>query len=210
MVPSLVGLVANKLAEEFNKPAFVWGKDGNGKIKGSCRSNGTASVVTLMDAIPHVFEEYGGHHMSGGFCVDDAAIYTLSEALNTACRTLGNKGEVHQEVVVDATLSLSDITQTFLKEQKSLAPFGMQNPKPLYLFENILPKTVSEFGKAKEHTKLIFDTGGLTDEAIAFFMKPKDFKKVPKVGERINLYAHVEQSFFMGKIQTRLRIVDIV
>lgn len=207
--PSLVGLVANKLAEEYNKPAFVWGKDGNGTIKGSCRSNGTTSVITLMDEVARFLDHYGGHHMSGGFGVGDAHIHTLGEALNGAFRALGEKAQVNQEIVIDAKLSLSDITHAFLKEQKSVAPFGMKNPKPLYLFENILPKTVSEFGKVKEHTKLVFDTDGLGGEAIAFFMKPEDFKKVPKVGERMDLYAHVEQSFFMGRMQTRLRIVDI-
>ncbi len=208
--PSLVGLVANKLAEEYNKPAFVWGKDGNGIIKGSCRSNGSVSIVALMDEVAPFLEHYGGHHMSGGFGVSDTHIHTLGEALNVAFTALGEKAMVHQDVVVDAELSLSDITHGFLKEQKSIAPFGMKNPKPLYLFENVSPKSVAAFGKVKEHTKLIFDTDGQAGEAIAFFMKPEDFKKVPKAGERINLYAHVEQSFFMGRMQTRLRIVDIL
>jgi single-stranded-DNA-specific exonuclease len=47
--PSLVGLAANKLAEEYNRPAFLWGKDGNGMFKGSCRSGGDVSVVRLME-----------------------------------------------------------------------------------------------------------------------------------------------------------------
>jgi single-stranded-DNA-specific exonuclease len=46
--PSLVGLAANKLAEEHNRPAFLWGRDGNGVIKGSCRSGGEISVVKIM------------------------------------------------------------------------------------------------------------------------------------------------------------------
>ncbi|MEK7184606.1 MAG: DHH family phosphoesterase, partial [Patescibacteria group bacterium] len=47
--PSLLGLVANSLAEEFNKPTFLWGRDGDGVIKGSCRSGGTVSVVDIMN-----------------------------------------------------------------------------------------------------------------------------------------------------------------
>lgn len=208
--PSLVGLVANKLAEEYNKPAFVWGKDGNGSIKGSCRSNGRASVIALMDGVALSLNHYGGHHMSGGFGVGDEHIHTLGEVLNDAFNALGEKAMVNEDSIVDAELSLSDITHGFLKEQKSIAPFGMKNPKPLYLFKNILVKSVAPFGKAKEHTKLAFDTDGLGGEAIAFFMKPEDFKKVPKAGEHIHLYAHVEQSFFIGRMQTRMRIVDIL
>ena len=80
--PSLVGLVANKLAEEHNRPAFLWGKDGNGMLKGSCRSGGSVSVVKLMEVIPEIFHEFGGHHMSGGFTVKEEQIHFLSDRLN--------------------------------------------------------------------------------------------------------------------------------
>lgn len=207
--PSLVGLVANKLAEEHNRPAFVWGRDGNGVIRGSCRSGGATSVVILMDATALSFLEYGGHHMSGGFGVHDDHIHLLSEVLNQAFVTLKEKASVPEEVVVDARVSLSEVSKLFVNEQSRVAPFGMGNPKPLYLFENVQPTAVTVFGKAKEHTKLSFETDGIAKEAIAFFMMPEDFKIEPKVGKKINLYAHVEQSFFMGRAQTRLRIVDI-
>jgi single-stranded-DNA-specific exonuclease len=208
--PSLVGLVANKLSEEYNRPAFLWGRDGNGIIRGSCRSEGITSVVALMNEISHVFLEHGGHHMSGGFGVHEDHIHTLSESLNTAFITLGESAHIDSEIIVDAQLSLNDITRIFLKEQSLLAPFGMGNPKPLYFFENVIPKEVSAFGKTKEHTKLTFDTEGIASEAIAFFTLPADYKNEPKAGKPLNLYAHVEQSFFMGRMQTRLRIVDIV
>lgn len=207
--PSLVGLVANKLAQEYNRPAFLWGKDGNGVIKGSCRSNGQTSVIVLMNAVAESFHEHGGHHMSGGFAVHDSHIHTLSEVLNTAFASAGETARVNTEVAVDATLLLEQVNQTFLRELASLAPFGTGNPKPLFIFKNIVPKEVSVFGKVKEHTKLTFDTQGAAKEAIAFFMMPEDFTREPKTGERVTIYAHVEQSFFMGRMQTRLRIVDI-
>lgn len=208
--PSLVGLVANKLAEEYNRPAFLWGRDGNGNIRGSCRSDGQTSVIALMDEVSSVFGEYGGHHMSGGFGVHEDHIYTFGNALNEAFVAIGDKARIDLETIVDLSLPLDEINTTFLKEQSLLAPFGMGNEKPLYLFEKVIPKEVSIFGKVKEHTKLLFDTKGSAREAIAFFTMPTDFKKEPKAGEPVNIYAHVEQSFFMGRLQTRLRIVDIV
>ncbi len=75
--PSLVGLAANKLAEEYGRPAFLWGTDGNGVYKGSCRSGGSVSVVKLMQAVSHVFIESGGHHASGGFSVKEEHIFTF-------------------------------------------------------------------------------------------------------------------------------------
>jgi hypothetical protein len=97
-----------------------------------------------------------------------------------------------------------------LDEQKMLAPFGMDNAKPLYKFTGVIAKEVTVFGKTKEHTKLLFDTKGYAREAIAFFKLPTDFTVDPKVGTPMTILAHLEQSHFMGRLQTRLRIVDIV
>jgi single-stranded-DNA-specific exonuclease len=207
--PSLVGLVANKLAEEYKRPTFLWGRDGNGVFKGSCRSDGFTSVVTLMNEVSHVFIEHGGHHFSGGFGVHEAYIHTFGTAINDAFLKMGEKARFETQTPIDAILTLEDVNRIFLQEQSLLAPFGTGNPKPVYLFKKVVPKEVGIFGKSKEHTKLIFDTQGLAREAIAFFMMPNDFQKEPQAGKSIDVYAHVEQSYFMGRMQTRLRIIDI-
>ena len=87
-LPSLVGLAAGNLAETHQRPAFVWGRDGNGVIKGSCRSGGTVSVIDLMTAVKDELIDYGGHHQAGGFSLEQARIHTLGEALSNACLAL--------------------------------------------------------------------------------------------------------------------------
>lgn len=208
--PALVGLAAGKLADLYKKPAFVWGRDGNGTIKGSCRSDGTASVVELMRAAPDSFTEYGGHHFSGGFSVVEDKIHTLSKELNEAWAALGSKAIVEVEEMIDAELSLDDINQAFVRELQAIGPYGVGNKKPLFRFTNVSPHSVDLFGKTKEHTKLSFETNGGTLEAINFFTKPEDHKKTPEVGKSHTLLAHVEESFFMGRKQLRLRIVEIL
>lgn len=208
--PSLAGLAANSLAETYRRPAFIWGRDGNGVVKGSCRSEGSSSVVTLMNAATHLFLEHGGHHMSGGFSVRDEHIYTFGDTLNTTYRDLGTAAVVQEEQMIDAELALTDIASPLLRALASLAPFGMGNPKPLFSFREVTPVRVDVFGKAKEHLKLVFDVNGRDVEAIAFFATPTSFAVEPAVGQAVTLIAHVEQSFFMGRMQIRLRIVDIV
>jgi single-stranded-DNA-specific exonuclease len=207
--PSLVGLVANKLAEEHTRPAFVWGRDGNGKLKGSCRSGGTVSVHALMEVVAEHFHEYGGHHFSGGFGVQEAAIHTLPKALCEAFETLGAQAVIPNELLVDYVCGLDALTTEVFRIQQQLAPFGAGNPKPLYLVSAVA-ETVEVFGKGKEHTKLTFKTRGVAREAIAFFKQPEQFSVVPVAGQRLQLLAHLESSSFMGRTQTRLRLVDIV
>lgn len=207
--PSLVGLTANKLAEEYNRPAFIWGRDGNGVIKGSCRSGGDISVVRLMEEVPELFIEFGGHHASGGFSVVEDKIHVLSDSIIAAYEKLGAKAKVSEPLLVDMELALNDFSKLLLNAQRKCGPFGCANHKPLYLVRNVLPSEVVLFGKAKEHTKLVFETTGIAKEAIAFFKTPDQFAVSPAVGKTISLLVHLEESFFMNRMQTRLRIVNI-
>ena len=208
--PSLVGLVANKLAEEYKRPAFLWGRDGNGIIKGSCRSDGTVSVVNLMAAMPEVFSEYGGHHQAGGFAVVDQYIYDLPKRFSEAYESLGEAALVDEEVLIDASLTLEDITPELLRVHRTLAPFGLGNEKPLYEFKNVIPRAVEQFGKGKDHLKLLFTGLAGEIEAIAFYKTPADFHATPEAEKPLHLIGHIEESFFMGRTQTRIRIIDIL
>lgn len=208
--PSLVGLAANKLAEEHNRPAFLWGRDGNGAYKGSARSGGSLSVVSIMAAAPQLFVEFGGHHMSGGFTIRPESIHTFAEDLQQAFVTTGEAARITLPHQVDMEITLEGITRELVAAQRQCGPFGCDNHKPLYLIRDVRPAQVTIFGKGKEHTKLSFDARGLAREAIAFFRTPTQFSVVPRPHETCTLLVHVEESFFMNRLETRLRIVDIL
>ncbi len=208
--PALVGLAANKLAEEHKRPVFLWGRDGNGVIKGSCRAGGGVSVVRLMEATAHIFQEYGGHHASGGFAVHDDHIHRFQDHMTDAYKSLGAEAVVIEPLQADAVLVLDDVYSEVRTILKAMAPFGAGNKKPLFAFEAVMPLAVEPFGKAKEHTKLLFKTSHGTIEAIAFFTTPAGFTATPVAGATSTVLAHIEESLFMGKRSTRLRIVDIV
>ena len=79
----ILGLVAGKISDQHKRPVFVWGKDENDCIKGSCRSDGSVSVVELMAETKEYFLEYGGHELAGGFTVHNDKIHFLEDALST-------------------------------------------------------------------------------------------------------------------------------
>jgi single-stranded-DNA-specific exonuclease len=73
--PGLLGLVANGIAEEYERPVFLWGREGNETLKGSCRAGGKTSVNDLMHAATDAFIEFGGHAASGGFSIAPEKIF---------------------------------------------------------------------------------------------------------------------------------------
>ena len=214
--PSLLGLVANNLAEDYGKPAFLWGRDGDGVIKGSCRSGETVSVVDLMHkASAGTFSQYGGHAASGGFAVSNEAIHHLDDHLNAAFDLLAKKDKVIDPDFIDMELLLDDVNWNSYGSIEKLAPFGVGNKKPTFIFRNIKIAGVKEFGKEKNHLELNFKKeNGQSVNAMGFFMTAEQFKnkkgEAIKTTDLIDLIATMEKSMFRGRTELRLRIVDIL
>jgi len=229
--PSLLGLAANSCAEEFRRPVFLWGRDGEGGYKGSCRSEGATHVVELMRAVPAgTFSEFGGHHHSGGFGVAGDAIHYLEDRLNAAAHAMNAKAaQVAQDAagahpsvagangdsgdsedMIDLELTLDRVDARFADDIGKLAPFGMGNRKPVFLFRNVSPASVRRFGKASEHIELGFKRAdGSSIAAISFFGAANEWASRVSPGKPVDLIASVEKSMFRGRPEIRLRIVDV-
>ncbi len=217
--PSLVGPAAHALAEEHSCPAFVWGRDGNEKLKGSCRSDGSVNLLELMEATkPGIFLEFGGHKLSGGFTVVPESIHYLEEELSKAYEKIGKRdSENSAEEYADRRSTLEEITWDLYDSLEKFSPFGVGNPKPLFLFEDVEISGVRNFGKDKEksHLELILKRNdGREVSAIKFFAKRdlKGAEQLPVAGKRINLAAHLEKVIptwsSWKNPSLRLRIVD--
>ncbi|HWO07469.1 MAG TPA: single-stranded-DNA-specific exonuclease RecJ [Candidatus Paceibacterota bacterium] len=230
--PSLCGLAANSIMEERGGIAIMWGRDANGKLKGSARSDGQLSVVELFARVAEAFEEYGGHHASGGFTVLHEAVHTLPERLAAAARDLHTSAHEHEaagadpsregraeadpsrhdRVAVDAELVLRDISIGFFKELSRLAPFGVGNPKPLFRVRNARITFARQFGKEMNHTEVtvVCSETGVSHRAFQFFKTPMDFTLAPSPGTAADLLATLEKDSFRGPDRLALRIADIV
>lgn len=209
--PSLLGLVANSLASEAMKPVFLWGRDGaQESLKGSCRSVGAISVTDLMTAVsPGIFTECGGHHLAGGFAVSYESVHLLEDELSRVYDKLSI--EAHDpELLVDATISVSDVTNTFVRDIEKLSPFGTGNPKPLFLVTEAPVRETILFGKTKEHLKInLQKPDGSMLEAVSFFASERLIEK-SRSRSSMSLVANIERSFFLGRETIRLRIEDIL
>jgi len=205
----VLGIVATKIAEHYEKTAFVWGMEGSNVIKGSCRSDGKINVSILMkEAKPDTFIDYGGHELAGGFSVSHDQIHFLEESLlSTYSKALR---AVKDESLLRHRLPLSEVNMLTYDEIAQFAPFGLGNPKPVFLFENVEIISVKLFGKEKNHLEIIVGSENSSPvKAIAFFSTENSFSKNAIKGAFVDLIASFDLSFFGGRKELRLRIVDI-
>lgn len=204
--PGLVGLVASNLVEAYSRTVFVWGRTEDGVIKGSCRSDGSVSVVDLMASVCEgVFDGIGGHEEAGGFSVSSDAIHTLEDELVKVYQSVRKENETN-ELSVDATLLLSEVNWINWNQIEKFAPFGVGNPKPVFLFENVKLAGARFFGKEKTHLELSFENSSV--KAILFFAEDEKYKSLA-VSDLIDVVATMEVNTFRNKRELRLRIVDV-
>ena len=207
----VLGLVAGKIMDEYQKPVFVWGKDENDAIKGSCRSPGSVSVVELMTATSESFLEYGGHELAGGFTVHSEKIHFLEEALSATFHKV-KRETTEDEVVYDVKTDLSAINMKNWRELEKMAPFGLANSKPVFLFPGVKIENIKKFGKngSGEHLEITFsDSSKKVAKGVSFFSGLESFKTPLVAGNSVNLLATLDLSRFRGREELRLRIEDI-
>lgn len=209
--PALLGLVANTIADEYERPVFLWGREGNGSLKGSVRS-GSVHALELMRAAENVFEEFGGHAAAGGFTARETEIFYLEERLGAALAKISEGGQGSGiEARADAAIATEEATEDLLRKLERLAPFGMENPKPVFLFRGTSVRGVSRFGKGEEHLKVRFDSNRGGIDGVAFFAKGALARTAAQLtpGMKANVLGHLERDAFSRGTPVRLRLLDI-
>ena len=135
--PGVIGIVASRLAETYNRPACVVALD-SGIGKGSGRSvPGVGLGAAILAARQAgLLIAGGGHPMAAGFTVTedrlDAFRAFLEERIAGEIETKG----LVPELRIDGALALEGASWDLVQALEALAPFGQGNPEPVFALAN--------------------------------------------------------------------------
>src|SRR5581483_5168433 len=119
--------------------------------------------------------------------------------------------KVESDRAHDLTITLPEISWTLYKEVSRLAPFGAENPKPIFLLSNIAIASVKKFGKEQNHVEVTLSSEwGQRVRAFDFFKTPESFSHTPESGKSAHVMATLERDSFRGPAKLALRIIDIL
>lgn len=205
--PSLMGLAASKIAEEYLKPVFLWGRGDGTELKGSCRGYGNISVHELLHKLgDEFFIQYGGHQAAGGFVIKSEMVGLLEEALASH---MDKELEVLKSYNCDMSIKIDEISLSIINSVQKLEPYGMSNPKPLFLIEGVALDS-KNFGSHQNHFEITFTKeNGQKIRAIAFYKTNESFRSI-NPNEKIKIIGHVEKNFFAGRESLQIKLIDVV
>jgi single-stranded-DNA-specific exonuclease len=195
----VVGVVAAKLVEKYQKPTVVIGFS-QGQGRGSARTLGGFDLYQGLTACREHLTLFGGHPMAAGVSIDELNLDAFRKAFVAAAREHFTAVPRETTVEVDAVARLSDIDMVQAEELMRLAPFGNANVEPLIVIPGVVARSTRVVGTSHLQLTLVHD--GAVSDAIAFGMADRD----PGRGARLDVIGTAEVDHFRGQRRIRLRL----
>lgn len=167
----VIGVVASKLINKYYRPTILIALDGStGKASG--RSIEGFNLFKNISKCSHLLEKYGGHEMAAGFAIKKELIGKFRKSFEEEShKSIKNPEIFISPLKIDATASCDEISFKFYKELERLAPFGMGNPRPVLMAQDVtLPIPPAVVGKNGDHIKLKIKGEKNVIETIGFNM----------------------------------------
>lgn len=206
--PGVIGIVAGRIKEKFDRPTIVIGID-NGVGKGSGRS---ITGVDLGSAIASANDDGllingGGHAMAAGLTISADAIAALRKRLNVVLGTDVDKARENRTFVTDAVISARAVSKTFADLVAQAGPYGVGNPEPVFVLPDMRIAFVKLVGE--NHLSLTLeDRSGEKVRAIAFRAEGEALGGVLRGSDRIHVAGKIRADDWRGGDAGQLQIED--
>jgi single-stranded-DNA-specific exonuclease len=201
----VIGIVASKIKDHFYRPVILFAYE-NGKASGSGRSIRGFSLIGCLDENKDLFHNYGGHTMAVGCELNQQDMASFKSQLNAFVQPRLTEEDLKRKIHIDARLDFEDITGATLDLLSSLSPFGLGNPKPVFLTEKAEivapPKKIQ--GK---HSKFLLQKNGRIFESIGW--RKGGWADELWAGDRIDLVYSMMTSEYLGEEKLVLSLEDI-
>lgn len=156
--PGVIGIVASRLVEHFYRPTIVLNFDQDtGLAKGSARSIEGFDLFKNLSNSRDILPHFGGHTMAAGMTLKLEDVDILRTRLNQAAAEQLTEEDYKPLTELDISLNMTEIDIDAISQINMLAPFGMSNPKPLVMIENVQTTDIRKIGANKTHLKVALE-----------------------------------------------------
>ena len=212
----VIGIIAGRIKEEFNKPTVIISINEKNIGKGSARSIGVfdfGSAVLLAEQSGLIIAG-GGHHMAAGLTILEENIEKFSEFLQKKFLKQVKGDQIQKKIFVDFPISVNAANQNLLDDISLLSPFGSGNQEPIFAIGSSKITFLKAIGKLGNHFSFkIKDEGEGVLDCICFNAAGTsigdDIKKAYD-GYLINLVGYIKNNSFKNKPQLHVLDCSIV
>lgn len=207
----VIGLVAGKIREEFYRPAVIISK-GEKISKGSARSISGFNIVEAIRQCQEFLIDAGGHKMAAGFTIETAQIPKFQEKLLTVAGDRLPEESLTPTLSVDIEVVLEDLSWDLMENLKKFEPFGVGNPRPVFLTKSVQVLNVRPVGSDGKHLRLqikstSYELPATSYSVIGFGSGEWAAKLRP--GDLIDIVYNLEENNWNGQKTLQLKLKDL-
>ena len=168
--PGVIGIVATRIAEHFQRPTIMIALGGlNGLAQGSGRSFAGFNLHAGLTACRELLDGFGGHHAAAGLKIRPDGIDAFREAFVQHVAENHTALPGAAEIKIDSEVRLGDITIRSVTELERLGPFGAANPRPVFVASNVeLASPPKKMGEGERHLSIFVRQYGERMRGVAF------------------------------------------
>lgn len=201
----VIGIVSSKLKDTFHRPVILFSYE-DGKAYGSGRSISEFSLIHCLDELKDFFLNYGGHNLAAGCVILQGKIVPFKKAVNSFANSRITEEQLKRKIYLDIKIDFGLIDSNFVEKFLLLSPFGVGNPKPVFLTEKVEVVSVPQLIQDR-HTKFLARQKGRTFEALGW-EKPDLTWRVRK-GDIVDLAYSLHFSEYLGEEKLSLSLEDV-
>ena len=203
--PGVLGIVAGRLLEELGQTVIVLNIE-DGRAKGSARSIEAVDIFEALNPHRELFIAFGGHAGAAGMTLEVEQLDALSEILETYVKDKGIDAKGKNTLYLDEELDLESLSLETVKSFERLAPFGMDNQKPVFYIRDFQVENARSMGAGDSHLKLKISKGNASFEVVAFGqgLKATEFSQV----KQLELAVTLSVNQWNGQTTLQLMMVD--
>ncbi len=202
----VVGIVAGKLADFYQKPVIVLER-GETESTGSARSARGFDIVAALKAVSEHLSRFGGHKEAAGLTLANEKFDEFYLSLLKYAETHWPEELPEAVLEVDAELGEADLSFDRYEEIESLEPHGAGNPKPKFLISELTLAGFRTVGATQSHLQMQLMCGEKLVETIGFGLG--FWAGQLEVGQNLNLVAELIVDSWNGTKKLKLRIIDL-
>ncbi|MDD4135555.1 MAG: single-stranded-DNA-specific exonuclease RecJ [Candidatus Shapirobacteria bacterium] len=211
-LPGIIGLIAGRLTEKYYLPSIIISV-GDEYSKGSCRSIKELNIVESLRKFNDDLVELGGHAGAAGFTIKTNNIKKFQTKITNYINQQLKDIDLKPSITVESEMKLSAVSIKNCRLIGKFEPFGIDNPKPLFLFKNLRIVQKRVIGSTGDHLKLKLDDPNtdklenISTDAIAF--KKGDLDGQFKTGDLINVIASLDLNVWNNQTSPQLIVKEI-
>jgi len=203
----IVGLVAGKLAQAYNRPTLVYRRN-EGMVSGSGRSIQGFNLLGALQACDDVFERYGGHQAAAGFSLPADRLDELIERFQLAVRETLPPERLEPILWIDGYLKPETICYDFARSLERLAPFGAGFQYPTFAAKSLRLTESRQLGVEGQHWRARFRAFGSVPVEAVFFDHGQLSSQF-RVGQSLDAAFRLKRSRWDGYWKLEMELLDV-